>query len=84
MLLQSWLKVNSARLGGRLPGLPLKKRGRDKFMAQAGKQEARLHEIQSCADLQRPSQTAVTAKQGSSSQVQGGQETLDRTTQVIL
>lgn len=53
-------------------------------MAQAGKQEARLHEIQSCADLQRPSQTAVTAKQGSSSQVQGGQETLDRTTQVIL
>lgn len=36
------------------------------------------------ASLQRPSQMGVTAKQGRSSQVQGGQETLDRTTQVIL
>lgn len=36
------------------------------------------------ASLQRPSQMGVTAKQGSSSQVEGGQETLDRTTQVIL
>lgn len=36
------------------------------------------------ASLQRPSQMGVTANQGRSSQVQGGQETLGRTTQVIL
>ena len=36
------------------------------------------------ARLQRPSQMGVTAKQGRSSQVQEEQETLGRTTQVIL